>query len=179
MRGEDQSRLVAQISRQGQRGLGDRIGEHGYQQWMVEVLPQFGQFRRAGANSIAGTGDVLLILGASRVAAPGRRTEHRCSGDTVGSHRRHRLLDERMPVAITEVHRQILVAIGQFSLNLGDQRTIDRSDRRHPAEMQIVLGDGRQAFRWYPPAPGDVLQERHHLLGTFRPAEGQQQQGVE
>ena len=45
--------------------------------------------------------------------------------------------------------------------------------------MQVVLGDIVEPLKRHAPAAGDVLQERPNLLGAFRPAEGQQQDGVE
>ena len=45
--------------------------------------------------------------------------------------------------------------------------------------MLVVLCDIVEPLGWHPPAAGDVLQERPNLLRAFRPAEGQQQGGVE
>ncbi|AUS50583.1 Uncharacterised protein [Mycobacterium tuberculosis] len=44
--------------------------------------------------------------------------------------------------------------------------------------MQVVLGHRVQPFGRHTAAPGNVLQERPHLLGPFRSAERQQQDGI-
>jgi hypothetical protein len=41
-----------------------------------------------------------------------------------------------------------------------------------------MLGDGTEPLHRDPPTARDVLQERHHLVGSFRPAEREQQDGV-
>ena len=177
MGGEYKSSVFTQWLRQCCGRLGDSVGEHLHQKWMVEVLPQFHQFRRT-VYRLAGPGDVLLVLRAPRVATPGRGAEYRCAGDAVRFHRRDGVFDERIPVAVAEVHRQRLAAFSEFGPDLLDQRAVDPVDGRHPTEVQIVLGDGHQPLRRYAPAARHVLQERHDLLGALGPAEGQQQQGV-
>jgi hypothetical protein len=39
--------------------------------------------------------------------------------------------------------------------------------------MQVMLGDRGEPLGWDAPAASDVLQERHHMLGRLRAAEGQ------
>ena len=45
--------------------------------------------------------------------------------------------------------------------------------------MQVVLGDGLQPLPRDATTAGDVLQERHDIVGSFGAAEGQQQQRVD
>ena len=177
--GEHQPCLPAQRRRQGSGGLGDGVGEHRHQHRMVEVLPQLDQFGRACAGRGASARDVLLVLGASGVAAPGRGGEDRGPPDAVGLHLRDGVLDERFPVPIAEIHREGLSPLGDLGADLLDQRPVDRIDRRDSTKVVIVLGDRFEPCARDATAAGHVLQEGHHLLGTLRPAEGQQQQRVE
>ena len=179
MRGKYQPRLVAQVRRQCRGSLGDPVTKHLHQKGVIEVLPQLHQFRCAGAGGLPGTSDVLLVLGASRIATPSRGAENRDARNAIGCHRCDGVLDERIGVAVAEVHRQILATVGELSANFFDQRAVDPVDRRHTAEVQVVLRDAGQALRWNPPAPGHLLQERHDLLGALGSTEGQQQQCVE
>ena len=51
-------------------------------------------------------------------------------------------------------------------------------DRRAAAEEEVVLAHLLQPLARDAAAAGDVLQERHDVLGLLRTAEGHQQQGV-
>ncbi len=52
-------------------------------------------------------GDVLDVLGAAGIPAPGRRGEHRRPPNSVVTHRRNRVLDIGIPVPVTEIDRQV------------------------------------------------------------------------
>src|SRR6202044_2226112 len=111
---------------------------------------------------------------AARVSTPRRGGEYRRTPDPVVAHGGNGVLDIRLPVTVAEIDRDV-----QKSLQLGDQIPVDPVDRRHPAEVQVVLSHIVETFRGHIPATGNVLQERSYLLRAFRSAEGQQQDGVE
>ncbi|CKR40447.1 Uncharacterised protein [Mycobacterium tuberculosis] len=120
MRGEHQPGITAH----GCGGRGDGVGEHLDEQRMVEVGPQFYQFRRVAPGRAAGPRDVLHVLCAARVTAPRRCRKDRCTPDTVVAHGRNGIFYIRLPVAVTEVHRQFLLR-----LQLRDQCAINAIDR--------------------------------------------------
>ena len=156
------------------RRRADGFGEHLDEQRMIEVLTQFDKFRRALAGRSAGPCDVLDVLGTAGVAAPRRRGEHGRPANPVVAHGRDGVLDVGFPIAVAEVDRQI-----DLAPQLCDQLAVDAVDRRDAAEMQVVFRDVGQPFTRDAAAAGDVLQERHDLLGTLRPPERQQQDSVE
>ena len=129
MGGEHQSGLVAQLLGEFGHSVGDRVGEHLDQQRVIEILPQFLQFRGGVTNRAAGPGDILLVLGAPRIPTPGRGAEDRRPADAVGLHLGHGVLDERVPVAVAEVDRQVLAAIAEFGADGVDEFAVDPVDR--------------------------------------------------
>ena len=165
MRGEDQPGAIGHGVRRGE----DVVGEHLDEERVVEVAPKFDQFGSVGTGRAPGPVEILGVLRAARVSTPRGRGEYRCTPNAVVAHGRDRVFDVRLPVAVAEVDRDV-----QLSLQCGDQVPVDPVDRRHPAEVQVVLRHVVEPFRWHVAAPGDVLQERPHLLRSFWPSEGQQ-----
>ena len=99
--------------------------------------------------------------------------------DAVVGHLGDRFAQHRMPVAVAPVDRQRR-AVGVQPLR--DQRHQQARDliarRAYAAESLIVRGHFQQPLPRHVLAADDVFQERHHVLGTFRAAERDQQQGV-
>jgi hypothetical protein len=157
---------------------GDSVDEHLHEQRMIEVLPQLHQVRRPLPGRLAGPRNVLDVLSAAGIAAPRRGGEHGRSANPVVPHGRDGILDERFPISVAEIDGQRVAALNELGLQRGDQLAIDAVDRRDTAEVQIVLGHIGEPFPRDAAAASDVLQERHYLLGTLRPAERQQQDGV-
>ena len=92
---------------------------------------------------------------------------------------RQRVFDERPPVAHADVDRQREAARGQplaqpARLPLGDRR-----DRRDAAEELVVVRDRLDPLRRNAARPQHVLQERPDVVGALRPAEGDEEHGVE
>ena len=165
--------VAAQLRGQGFGGGGDGAGEHLDEERVVEIGPQLDQLGSFRPRSAAGPGNVLDILGAAGIAAPRGGREHRGAANAVVPHRLDAIFDVGFPVAVAEIHRQ-----AQLGAQPADQRAVDPVHRRHATEMQVVLRYFVKAFGRNVASPGDVLQKRPHLLGPFRPAEGQQQGGV-
>src|SRR6202022_5072539 len=98
--------------------------------------------RGARRGKTPGPTDGLEGRGEAGEPPPRRRREHRRPADPVVSHRGDRVLDVGLPVAVSEVHRQLRTALGQLGTDLLDQLTIGPVYRRHATEMQVVLRDG-------------------------------------
>lgn len=167
MRGEDEPRVAGQLS--GRRGHG--VGKDLHEERMIEVRPQFHQLWGIRAGRFARAGDVLDVLGATGISTPRRRGENRCTSNAVVPHSRNGVLDERLPVAVAEIHREIHTARAEFDSYLVDQRPVDPVDRRHPAEVQVMLGYVVEALRRDVATAGDVFQKRPYLLRPFRASE--------
>ena len=145
---------------------------------VVEVVPQLDQLRRAV------TGDRRAWARSSRYCRQpeydaGRAgREHQRACDAVVAHLPHRVGDVRLPVAVAPVDRQVDAVRREVRSQRGDQRAVLRVDRRHAAEVLVVLGDLGQPLVGHAAAAGDVAQERHDVVVALRAAEGQEQQGV-
>src|SRR5690606_9132385 len=83
-----------------------------------------------------------------------------------------------VPVAVAPVDRQVDAVRGEVLLDRGDQCAVLVVDRAPATEAVVVLPDLLEAFDRDVLADGDVLQERHHVLGLLGSAEGHQQQRV-
>ncbi|GAA3100734.1 hypothetical protein GCM10020001_016970 [Nonomuraea salmonea] len=78
-----------------------------------------------------------------------------------------------MPVAVAPIDRHP----GDRAQRL-DQVAVLLVDRADPAEALVVLGHFEQPLARHATAAHDVLQERHHVVGTLGAAEREDQQGV-
>ena len=67
---------------------------------------------------------------------------------------------------------------GEVLAERGEERAVLVVDRGAAAEQEVVLADLLQPLARDAPAAGDVLEERHDVLGLLGPAERDQQQGV-
>ena len=168
VRGEHQPRVRPADQRRPHPVRG-RLDEPG----MVEVVPQLVQLRRPVPDRCPGPGQVVLVLPAPRVRRVGARHEHQRAPHPVAPHGRDRVLDQRVPVAVAPVDRQV-----ELGPDRRQQRPVLRVDRRHPAEVGVVLGHLEQPLPRHAPPADDVLQERQHVVLALRTAEGQQQQCV-
>ena len=65
------------------------------------------------ADGLAGPRDVLVVLPAGRVAAVGAGGEHERPAHAVAGHLGDGVLDQRVPVAVAEVHRQVGALAGR------------------------------------------------------------------
>ena len=150
-----------------------RVGVGFDEQRVVEEVPQPHQLRGGLPDGLAGARDVLVVLAARRVAAVRARREHEAVRHPVAGHLGDRVLDERVPVAVAEVDRQI-----GARPHRRDQLAVAGVQRADPAEVPIVLLDGVQPFGRHAPPAGDVLQERPHVLRSLRAPERQDEQRV-
>jgi hypothetical protein len=96
---------------------------------MIEELSQLDQLRRSGTDRVPRSGDVFVVLPATRVATPRRGGEHHRAVHPVGGHRGDGVLHGRVPVAVAEVHRQVQLGAGERSLDCGDQCAVALVDR--------------------------------------------------
>ncbi|SKZ95837.1 Uncharacterised protein [Mycobacteroides abscessus subsp. abscessus] len=156
-----------------ERRLGPVLRELAKQQRVVSRIGD------AGGECVEGTGDVLVILTASRVAAPGGGREHEHPPMTVGVHLLDGVLDHRLPVAVAEVDRKVASPSREFGTQRLDHVQVQSIDRRHPTEVVVVLGDGFQSLARDASTARDVLEEWHHLVGPVGSAEREEQHGVE
>ena len=68
--------------------------------------------------------------------------------------------------------------LGELFLEGGDQLSALLVDRAHPAEKLVMLRDLEHPLARHVLAPQHVLEERHHVVGAFGPAERDDEQGV-
>ena len=108
----------------------------------------------------------------------GARDECQSAPDAVGGHLAKRVGQQRVPIAVAPVDRQLRSMIGQFPRQGRHQRTILLVDRTHAAEVVIVLGDFEHPLAGHFPAAKHVFQERQHVVRPLRPAERNDQNGV-
>ena len=173
---EDEAGGVAVVGQLGQRRqarVDDGLDEAG----VVVVLPQPVEPRRT-----RGRGDrveeVLAVLPARGPRRVRRRGEDRGAAHPVGDHRGERVGEVGVPVAVAEVDREVDALVGEVLLQGRDQRAVLVVDRAAAAEEEVVLPHLLEPLARDPPAPGHVLEERHHVLGLLRSPEGEHQERV-
>lgn len=94
---------------------------------VVEELAQLGKANLRVAllcYIVAQLDDVLVVLQARRVAAPGGGGEDQDVGLTRCGELVHGLGAERVPVAVAKEDRQVQSARGEFSLDMGNELAV-------------------------------------------------------
>ena len=180
--GEDELGAVA-VSRSGKGGPCGihRVGELGDEAWMVVELAQTrhpGRDTPPLGDSSSGPCDVLVVLPAPGVPAPGGRREHSGVADPVPGHGLGGVLDERVPVPVAEVHRDVQSPAFECAADGGDHLAVQVVQRATPAQGEVVFADHLEPFPGDTATPGDVLEEGDDVLRFLRPAEGQEQQRI-
>ena len=181
MGGEQQISVHARVG-EAAPGLVDGTGEGGDETGVIVELSQPLQPRRDLSpvqNGATGPGDVLVVLAAPGVTAPGRGREDERIADPVVGHLLHGVFHHRMPVPVAEVDRQVTVSVGESGLDMGDDLAVEVVEGATSAEREVVLTDHLQPGAGYTPAAGDVLQKRDDVLGPLRTTEGKEQQGID
>ena len=145
---------------------------------MVVEDAQLADLRRCGADRGLGANDVVEILAATRVRAVGGRDERQRTADAVTSHREQSIGQQRMPVPIAPIDRQVEPVGGELGFQGGDECAVVVVDRTPAVEAVVVLGDGQHAIARDVTTPQHVLQEGDDVLPPFRPPEREDQQRI-
>ena len=178
VRGEHQVGAVPQVGgKRVQRGAGAR-GERLDEAGVVEEAPDLVDPGRVRAHLGARPIDVLQVLPTARVGAVGGGHQGDGPPHAVGRHGPYRVGQVRRPVPVPPVDGQRQAAGREGGADRGQQVPALLVDRAHPADRVVVLGHAGQPLRRDAAAAGDVLQERHDVVGAFRTAERDEQESV-
>ena len=153
---------------------GERLDEAG----MVVELSQLVDHGSAGTDHGARVLDVFEVLPARRVRAVCGRDEGERALDAVVAHLTHGVGEQRMPVAVAPVDGQRVTGRRELGVQSGDERTIVRVDRAHAIHDVVLLGDLPESLRRHVATLGDVLEERHDVVGPLGAAERDDHDGV-
>jgi hypothetical protein len=123
-------------------------------------------------------GEVLAVLPASGVARVSTREDHADPAAARLGRLAQGVDQVGVPVPVAPVQRQAEAAGVELGPQRGEQGPVLVVDRAAAAEVEVVLGHGLEPLGRDAPAPGDVLEEGHHVVGLLGAAEGQQQDRV-
>ena len=90
-----------------------------------------------------------------------------------------KVAQERVPVAVAEVDREVDAVRVELRAERRDQCSILRVDRAHAAEALVVVRNLLEPLARDVPPAGHVLEERHHVVHPLRPAERDDEERVE
>jgi hypothetical protein len=179
-REEDLDLVVGEaLAMEALESLGDALREGGDEARVVEELAHLVDLDgTAQAGGLDGVGEIFAVLAARRVRAvrAGRDREQAAVAGVMGV--LQGVGDVGHPVAVAPVHRQLQAARRELGIQRRLQLTVVLVDRRHPAEVTVVMGDLFEALVRDAAARRDVAQERDHVLLTLGSAEAQQQHTV-
>src|SRR5450432_1188312 len=159
--------FVGQVTQRHLNTRDHRLDEAG----MVEVLAQPVDGRRPVPDIGPGLLDRVEVLAATRVARVRRGEECECVGDAVVAHLREHVGQGRRPMPVSPVDGQLDAVVNEVGAHGSEQRPVLCIDRAHAADVAVVLGDLGEPLRRYAAASCHVLEERHHVVRTFRPTE--------
>ncbi len=83
-----------------------------------------------------------------------------------------------MPVAVPPIDRQVDPSRCQLRREYGQQVANLLIDRADATEMLVMFGHFQHSFPGDIPPPQHVLQKRQDLVGTLRPSETDNQDGI-
>ena len=197
MRRIDQSGAGAALGRKAVESRSDPIDLGGDEPGVIEERPDFINLRRTAldlrrtgadvgrgklfgrtTDRPLGGDDIFQILPAAGIRAVSRGEQSHRPANAIGTHLGQRVGQQRMPVAISPVDRQLRAVAGQLELQIADEGPILLVDRALAAEMIIMLGDREHPLPGDVLAPQDVFQERDDLFRLFRSAERDDQYGI-
>src|ERR1039457_3771393 len=178
VRRENQRNTLPQVGGQRLNRRPGLLGERLDEPRMVEEMPQLIDPGGARANLGARRCDVIEILPAAGVGAVGRGHEADGAPHPRSGHIRHGGREVRRPVPVAPVHGQVKAGGRKI---FADSRARARAllvERAAPAGRIVMLGHRGEPLPRYAAAPGDILQKRHDLIGSFRSPEGDEQERV-
>ena len=146
---------------------------------MVEEHPRLHDLRRLRPDRLLGVEDVLPVLAAPGVRGVGGREERERTLDAVVGHLPERVGEERVPVAVAEVDRQVDAVGVELRSESRDQRPVLGVDRADAAEERVVVRDLLEPLAGDVAPARDVLEERDHVVHPLRPAERDDEDRVE
>ena len=146
---------------------------------MVEEHPRLHHLRRPGADRLLGVEDVLPVLAAPRIRRVGGREERERALDSVTGHLAERVGQERVPVAVAEVDRQVDAVRVELDSQGCDQRPVLGVDRADAAEELVVMRDLLEPLARDVAPARDVFEEGDHVVHPLRPAERDDEDRVE
>jgi hypothetical protein len=163
----------------GQRlvdGIDVRLDEAG----MVRVVPHLvdRELATLGGEPLDRRRQVFPVLPAAGVARVGAGDDRQHPPGAFLVRVAQGVRDVRRPVAVAPHDRRRDTARRQLGPQRREQRAVLVVDRAAAAELPVVLGDLGQPLARDPAPPGDVLEEREHLVRPLGTAEGEQQDRV-
>ena len=167
--------FAGKLGQRGPQAIDVRLDQPG----MVVEQAQLQHLRSVGADLLLRVEDVLAVLPAAGVRAERRREERERLADAVVAHLPQGVGEQRVPVAVAEVDRQLDRVLGELPLDRRDQLAVLGVDRADAAEQVVVLRDLEQPLARDAASARHVLEERQHVVRALRPAERDDEQGVE
>lgn len=145
---------------------------------MVEVDAEFVDLHRFGAGGGLGGVDIFAVLTAAGITTEGGGNEGEDTGDAVQLHLREGVVEEGMPIAITEVDGKIGALPGeQFGERVDDGEVL-LVDRTLAAEVEIMLRDYFEAFAGNASTASYVFEEGHYVGGLIGATEADKENCV-
>src|SRR5829696_8076011 len=138
---------------------------------MVVERSQFLDLRRSWANFGLSIGNVLTVLPATRVRAVCRSHKRECVLNTIRGHLFERIGEQRVPVAITPVDRELWSMSLQLLFQCRNQISILWIDRTDAAEQLVMMCNLEHAFTRDVATSQHVLEEGNDIVHPFGPAE--------
>ena len=180
VRREQEPGVLLLVGRHGRARLVDQSGERRDEQRVVVEGADLRHRRGSEAGLAAGLlgpGDVLQVLRVPGVAAPGGGREDEGLGDAVARHLGDRVLDEGVPVPVTDVDRQVDAqrgdALGDERLQVGDDVPVLVGDGALAVHREVVLAHLGETPAGDAASAGHVLEERDDVLVLLGTPEGQ------
>ena len=140
---------------------------------VIVKLTKANDRRRARPDHRPRTGEVFPILPAPRIRVVGGSEKGVADRHTVGGHRGERLRQERVPIAVPPIHRQMW---RELVAQCSQQQPVLSVDGAHPTESLVTLGHLREALGGDVAPARHVAQEGLDIRRTLRTTEADQQQ---
>ena len=159
--------------------VSNTVDVRGDEAGVVEEHAQARHLGRVVPDRLLRAEEILSILPAARVRAVRGREDGERPPHAVVAHLPHRVGEERMPVAVAEVYRQVDPTGVQLGLERRDQRAVLLVERTDAGEELVVVRDLEQTLARDAASSRHVLEERKHVVHALGPAERDEQDRVE
>ena len=134
--------------------------------------------RCGGSDGLSRGDDVFTVLTAAGIGTVGRGKDGKDSLHSVGGHLSHGVGQQRMPVAVAPIDRQVDPGAIEFRSEGGDEVSHLSVDRTDTVEVVVMLGDFEHPFTRDRLATQHVFEERDHVVSLLGTTEGDDQDGV-